>query len=173
MIWGRSNFANIEQIVVMYSDPTLDYFLIKYCPLKFVQDYIKEVYDEAEYEAIKTGRSKYDTFIRPESGTKIRMIQNSKFHNNKLPKYYNKYLNKKIIFTEIKVYYNNELLLYNKEYDIFLFRDELGTSISNRAVLYNTSLKAIIRKIIKWGLPKGSIVIISGKYKYTQKFVVK
>lgn len=165
---------NGREIPVINSSQSLDYFLIKYCPIQFVQDRMKEVYDDEYYNSIKNGTSEYDTFIRPESGTKIKMIKDSKFHNRKFFSFYNNRFNKKLVYINIEVQYNNESLWYNEDFDTFILNNELGYWTCNSADIKCKSIKAVVRKIKKWKLPKGAIVTVFGRYiGESWKFLVK
>jgi len=166
-------FNGEDELPIMNTSNTTDYFLIKYCPLKIIQERMMEVYDEEYIEAIKNGTSKYDTFVRPEPGTKLKIIKDSKYHNRKPFSILN-YYGKRVTYVTIEVRYNDELLWYNDEFDIFTFSHELGNRYNSGADLKLKSLKAIMRRIRKWKLPKGCIVDVRGRYVGEDwKFLIK
>jgi len=173
--WDKEDFRDPERkLPILNTSHTLDYFLIKYCPLRVVQDRMKEIYGIDEYNAIKTGISWFDTFVRPEAGTKVKMIQDSKYRNRKPFSAYSSLHNRKYVRVLVDVRYNSESLWYNEDYDTFLFPYELGIATCSCAVPKCKSIKAIIRKIRKWNLPKGCIVEVKGRYVgETWKFLIK
>ena len=64
------------RITLMNTPVSMDYFLIKYCPLTFVQDRLREVYPESFIEDINKGISCFDNYRR-NFGTKVKCIQES------------------------------------------------------------------------------------------------
>lgn len=162
--WGEEDFKGQRELPVMNTPQSLDYFLIKECPLRIIQRRMKDVYGPEEFQSIKDGTSHYDTFIRPTPGKKLRMVKDSKFHNRKPYSFYNSRVNKKITRVSISVYLGEESLWYNEDYDYFLLEDELGIIQSSGVILRCRSLKAILRRIKKWKLPKGCEVRVRGRY---------
>lgn len=63
-----------------------------------------------------------------------------------------------------KSYSFRDTLWYNEDYDYWVSMSELGDHTSNMYHKNINSTKAMIRQIIKWKLPKGSVVIWSGRY---------
>lgn len=53
-----------DHSIILWNTPTyFDVWLIRNCPIDFIQDRLKEQYD-SEYDEIKNGTSEYDTFKR-------------------------------------------------------------------------------------------------------------
>lgn len=163
-LWKEEDFKDQKELPIMNTSFSLDYFLIRECPLELVQKRMRYVYDSEEFQNIKDGVSRYDTFIRPTPGKKLRMIKDSKFHNRKPYSFYNSRVNKKITRVSISVYLGEKSLWYNEDYDYFLLEDELGIIQSSGVTLRCRSLKAILRRIKKWKLPKGCEVRVCGRY---------
>lgn len=142
---------------------TADYFLIKYCPLKFIQNRLSEIYNYKYIKEVLNGTSDYDKFVYPEIGkNKVKIL------------YYNKNIKINRVY-HIEVCFGSNYksnLYYNEIYDKWLFLDELGDWQGTTAYCCK-SLKALIRKIRKWKLPKGCIIgaFVGGELKY--KFIVK
>lgn len=144
-----------HEIAVMNTSLSMDYFLIKECPIDIVQNRMKEVYSKEEYEAIKNGTSKYDTFKR-NSGHHIKLLKRSVDSIWAKDKY----------TVNIELPYKEGCPMYNYEYDIWDLPYELSHGgRCSWAVLTDTkSFKALIRKIINWKLPIGTKVIIRNFY---------
>lgn len=154
----EESFKNGE-VAVMNTSYTEDYFLIKYCPLEFVQNRMKKVYNKDYYDSIKNGTSEYDRFIYPEIGTHFTVIRGKWMkHKNYLWK-----LRRKQIKFDITVKYNDSPLWYNEKLNRFLLPYELGEPTASWS--YKTyTVKALLRYLRKLKLPKGAIVTARGRY---------
>ena len=166
--WDKEDWDNIDgEKRVMNTSHTMDYFLIKHCPLQFVQDRMLEVYDKDFVQKIINETSEYDKYSR-NVGTKVKIISYPQFGNKtKLqePK-------KWFVWIEAEAFEKNEFdmtdyLHYNEDYDYWVDdeRNELGYGSSNVAHKKIKSLKAMIRQIRKWKFPKGTIVTMQGRYR--------
>lgn len=153
----KEKYPNKEyEFTVMNTPNYMDYFLIKECPLDFVQKKMKEVYEE-EYISILNGNSYYDRYYR-NVGSKVKIIKYPKFANK------TKLCEKKKWMKFIEVDYLHCGLYYNEDYDYWISLDELGYYTSNMCHKNINSTKAMIRQIKKWKLPKGSVVEWCGRY---------
>lgn len=172
--WANSTKEEIEdwlsaskEIPVMNTPTALDYFLIKYCPIKVVQDRMKEVYSTEFYESVKNGTSKYDNFVRPIGGKHVTITKKPTY--NYPHKWYNAYQHKyRNGMYSVDITYPNEyegFAEYNEDYDMFIMPYELGYCTSSGSITTKCrSVKAIINKIIKWNLPIGTKVHVMGMY---------
>lgn len=142
-----------QEIPVLNTSETIDYFLIKYCPIELIQDRMKEVYGEEYYNSVKNGTSRFDTFIKKEFnvGKHYRIIEKPKC------------LKSLAGFYDIQTDYLSTKG-YNEEKDIWILTDELGDFNSNTATIKCKSFKSICRKIMKWNFPIGTKVRIYGNY---------
>lgn len=159
-IYNRTeeSFKNGE-MAVMNTSYTEDYFLIKYCPLEFVQNRMKEVYNKDYYDSIKNGTSEYDKFVYPEIGTHFTIIRDKCMkHKDYLWKFH-----RHRIKFDITVEYKDISLWYNEELKRFLLPDELGDPTASWSSKTYT-IKALLRYIRKLKLPKGAIVTAQGRY---------
>ena len=160
----QEEIDNGYEIIVMNTPAHIDYYLIKYCPIKFVQDRMKQVYPK-HYENIVDGVSSFDNFNRdPIAGTKVKCIKESDFCKKD---FLDKRKGKKYMSDNwIEVYHSTHWLRYNEEYDYWpIYLHELMSSNSNVCHKPIKSRKALIRQIRKWRLPKGCIVTWRGVYK--------
>ena len=155
-------------IPVMNTPCAMDYFLIKYCPIELVQERMKEVYDEEDYEAIKNGTSEYDKFVRPVGGKHVKIIKKPEW--NYTYKWFNEYLGKYrrtgySVTLTYPEHIEDAFTEYNEEFDVFLLPGELGSiTVAGQVRTDCMSIKAILRKIIKWNLPIGTIVHVFGMH---------
>lgn len=162
-IWKKEDF-NGEERPVMNTSWVEDYYLIKYCPLKFVQDRLKSVYDKEYYESVLNGTSDYDTFTKEgKYGTRIRVIQ---YPANEFGKH-NKAINCGTWDVDLEEPKEYHFMTYFDKENIWAWPDELvetqGDWVSSCCMRYKT-IKAIRKAILKWKLPKGTIVKASGRY---------
>lgn len=145
---------------VMNTSTTMDYFLIKECPIKLVQDRMKSVYSEDYYNSVKNGTSDFDKFVRPEGGKHVKLIKKPRrnFHY----KWYNEYRKKRIRdkFTVDVILPDNVYSWYYEEYDHWEIPGELvhGRHFSSDATVKVGSVKALKRVVRKWNLPVGTKV---------------
>lgn len=62
--WNEDSFDGERKLPILNTSQSLDYFLIKHCPIEIVQERMKEVYGEDYVESIKNRTSEYDLFVR-------------------------------------------------------------------------------------------------------------
>lgn len=156
--WTKESMEKGEK-PVMNTPQSLDYFLIKYCPFEFVQERMREVYNEEYVNSILNGTSEYDTFKYPEIGTKFTIVR-GKFMKSK--DYLWKFRKRKIYFS-LEVEYNNYPLWYNPKINKFILPYELGIDIMSW-VEKGRTIKSLIRHLRKLKLPKGAIIEAYGRY---------
>lgn len=156
------------EIPVMNTPTVVDYFLIKYCPIKVIQDRMHEVYNEDFINSVLNGTSKYDTFKRPVAGKIFKYIIKPKFYRtfNCWNKHYKRRLHTgykiNLIFPSDDYLYTG----YNQDYDMIIYPNELGYITSSGLLFVNCkTIKALIRKLRKWGLPIGTHIEFFGMYK--------
>lgn len=159
----KENYPNEKfEFPVMNTPQYLDYFLIKYCPLEFVQNRMEEVYGWDYVKSVLNGTCEFDTYKR-DIGTKVKVIKYPLFSRNK-NKLCEKKKQMKFIYLREKIddYYLN--LWYNEDYNCWVSLNELGYYTSNMCHKNINSVKAMIRQIKKWKLPKGTVVDLAGRY---------
>lgn len=150
------------EFLVMNTSQSMDYFLIKQCPLEFVQNRMKQVYGEEYIEQVLNGISEFDNYKR-DIGTKVKIIKYPKWGNKSNlyePRYWMK-------FIEVDIYNKNDMCSfcwYNEKLDCWVENNELGYYTSSMCHKNINSVKAMIRQIRKWKLPKGSVVKWAGRY---------
>lgn len=151
--WKKEDFKNGKFLLVLPTRAVQDYFLIKYCPLQFVQDRMKQIYSEDYYNSIKNGTSKFDTFTKEgKYGTHCKVIKKPDIITKYPWGLTNWYITTDCVF-----------ITYNATYNKWLWKYELGDGISF-ACYRCKSLKSIIRHINKWKLPIGTKVKAYSKY---------
>lgn len=154
-----------------------DRWLIKNCPIQFIQDRLKYQYDE-EYEQIKNGTSSYDTYKRNGLGKNFhyKVIRKP----NWKPRYNFYYINRlgeKTCYKEsqkpwwlITVYdIKNEYPISwwaNTNHNYWTNSSEGIPFNSNMMDIKkkNLNIHSIIRMIKKWDLPDGSQVRVLNRY---------
>lgn len=154
-----------------------DIWLIKNCPIQFIQDRLKYQYDD-EYEQIKNGTSSYDTYKRNGLGKNFHYKVICKPNWN--PRYKFTYVDR---FGNDKCYKENRKPWWlitikdtktvnpvswwvNTEHNYWTCSEEGLPFNSNMMDIKrkNLNIHAIIRMIKKWNLPAGSQVKVLNRY---------
>ena len=155
-----------RSILVMNTDIVEDYYLIKYCPIKFVQDRMKHVYGEY-YENVIDNNSGFDLFNRDFiASTKVKCIKESDFCKKD---FLDKRKGRKYAcdnWIEIDTSATDYRLNYNEDYNYWsIYGRELIVGHTNVCHKPIKTRKAMIRQIRKWKLPKGCVVHWKGIYR--------
>ena len=168
--WNEENFDGVKLLPVWNTPTYLDIWLIRNCPIGFIQDRLKEQYsggwskeaftshnDDDMYHQILTFSSPYDTFQRNGSHKfNIKYSINNKFKDDNL-------------------YWWIDIMglgwWYNEKHQTWYHNDEALPISSNVARLKgNMSKRRLARIIKKWDLPKGTEICFVGNYnRYIQK----
>lgn len=155
--WREEDFDGVHERPIMNTPYTLDYFLIKYCPVKFVYDRLREVYNKGYIDAILNGTSAWDTFTKEgKYGTRCRMTKHPKDMKANRP------YKRRSWFVQLR---NDGHLEYDEKNNRWCWLDELyesGGWVSNTAHI--KTIRALKRHIRNWKLPKGTIVMAKGGY---------
>lgn len=175
--WDEDSFKDGGEHPVLNTSYTQDYFLIKNCPLKPIQDRMKQVYNKEYVESVKNGTSEFDTFIKPEKISKIKLIKKPLFY--KPSKYFWKRKGKRVrdlycVSVRLPEIWDG-YAWYDEDREQWLLPNELGRWTISDATLKCKSWKALIRKIMTWHLPKGTILNVC-HFRLTGgacKFIVK
>lgn len=178
----EEDFKDGKCVPVLMTSFVMDYFLIKNCPFDFVQESLKSSYGEEYYNSVKNGTSEYDLFTKEGkcgSGKIKRINKDSRSRFNYLYPIFRKN-GKKIkpkFFVDVYPPSKDDGLVLSLDYsykiDNFLWENELGL-LDSDCYYGCRSIKALIRKIRKWKLPKGSMVHAHGRYRRESwYFVVK
>lgn len=133
--------------VCLWNTPTyFDVWLIRNCPLDFIQDRLQEQY--GDYEAIKNHTSCFDTYTR-----------------NGSPKFSVKYLPRHIKnFRDDRLWWwvqveNNAYLDYNEDDKTWYSYEECKPYHSNTYSFYgNLGKRKLARLMKRWNLPKGTVL---------------
>ena len=136
--------------LVLWNTPTyFDIWLIRYCPISFIQDRLKQQY-AGSYDELKERRSKYDTYVRPAA------CSHFKISRDQLPKIKTKFLWWSISVPDF--YYNGETGEWHHWLEC---RDWSDSCYEIRGCL---GKRKLARLISKWGFPAGTILNVSGNY---------
>lgn len=163
---------NYGEIPLWNTDHIFDIYLIKNCPISWIQDRLKEQYgggwskkaftgNDDSYEAIKNGTSIYDTYQRngiPKPHFNITHKYNVKFKDDNINWW-------------IDVYVDEHSWDYDAVSDYWYGYDECyypkgdgWHSSACRKFKGNMNIHRIRRIISKWNLPEGAKVRFSGDY---------
>jgi len=142
----------------------IDRWLILNCPFYFVQEQLANKYGYF-YKEVLNGT---DTYSKPyiyEKSTKVK-INNEYRHRFKRSLTGSKY------WIQMGIIDSDNYWWYNEKKDRWVNEaKELYPTDTNTAH-YGKSIKAIIRKIRKWGLPKGLTLFMHGRLK-AESFIIK
>lgn len=162
---SEDDMKRVGYVPVMNTPQYLDYFLIKYCPFDFVQNRMKEVYGNEYYESVKNGTSEYDKYKEPEIGTKF-VVFRDRYMRHKDYLWRFKGRNNARKFTNpfvIDVEYDGNPLWYSENLKRFVYPNELAEGTSSFCFGGKT-VKALLRKLRRLRLPKGTFVRAYGRY---------
>lgn len=181
-IWG---------IPVWNTSTELDVWLIRNCPLDFIQDRLKEQYgggwskqaftahnDDSMYEQIKNRTSPYDTYQRNGLGKNIKVNKDVfRIYSGSTSKYHC-HCDAEVVFPDGT--FGNYMI----DGDYWRHDDELknsdcGSSSSHAHIAGRPKFKTLYRRLQKWDLPKGTKVTFSFwashkhlKHRFYDEFVV-
>lgn len=154
----EEDFKSGHEISIMSTPCSLDYFLIKHCPIKLIHDTLHRQYSEDYIRSVLEGTSKYDSFTKEgKVGTRLRM---TKWPSDMKA---NRPMGGGSWFVQLSnAGFHCD---YDEEKDRWTWPDELhATNGWTSDTAYVKTIKALKRKIIKWQLPKGTIIRAMGKY---------
>lgn len=179
----------------------LDYYIIKNCPFDYIQDRLKIMYGEDTYNGIKNGT--YDPVAeRPKScvgpGYHYNIFPVETFDNHLFNKpvancfhisIYKNHITENSDYLQFVGYNHNwcSHSIYDKNGEVkkrYRVKEQIGTwdSLFDFVIADShsedccdcKSIKALTRRIRKWGLPIGTVLIVEDpKYKITYKVVIK
>ncbi len=152
----EEDFDGEKYIPIMNTSYAVDYFLIKYCPIQFIRERMKEVYSQDYVDDILNGVSAWDTFSKEgRYGTRFKITKYPKYERSNRP------YKKPCWFIQLK----NSFISYDEGSNRWIWDYELSEPkgwTSNTAEI--KTIKALKRCIRKWKLPKGTIVQAIGGY---------
>ena len=164
--WEKYTKQEAEEIYIWNTPLYLDIYLIRYCPLDFIQDRLKEQYGEGwsktvfctsinTYDEILNRVSSYDRYVR--NG-----VKNPKFkwHN---PVYSRRNVRDFIWWVYIKDHdwsYDELANHWFHDDDVYVTK---GNWVSNCATIKGRLTKRKLARILgKWNLPKGTTLEFHG-----------
>ena len=163
--WEEEDFDGEREIPVWNTPTYLDIWLIRNCPLEFIQERLKEQYgggwsktaftehnDDDMYYKILTHTSPYDTFQRNGSHRfYVHYVLNNKFKDDDL-----------VWWIDIR----GCGWWYNEKHKMW-YHDDEALPISSSCAHYrgNISKRKLARMIKRWNLPIGTQVLFKGDYK--------
>lgn len=152
-------FSDDEEYAITNFPYKLDYYFIKYCDIPFVVERLQEQYSESEYNDVKNS----DTILQNYTYEKYKSFK--VFHKHK--GYHHIINTQKIREYMITINDpNNDVWCYNKYQ-----KNWINTSKSNNLnygysiLFFGYSIKAVIRKVKHWNLPKGLQIQVKSPYK--------
>lgn len=153
--WNEEHFSTEKSCSLpIFNTPTyVDNYLYHNCPLKFVQDWLRDRYLTLEYRKGNAPEIQDELHLPVyEPCTKVTVIQKGCKVNARRGWY--------IDIDPI----DNGFFWYNEDQDFWVLPEEIDVYSCSAAHL-KCSIRTIIRKIIKkWKLPKGIIVRVDGLY---------
>lgn len=128
----------------------VDVFLIRNCPIEFIQNRLKEQYGD-EYDCILNHTSTYDTY-NPVISTKFKVVKKPPFN----------FRNENCWTVDVNS--RDAYWRYSSEKHCWKSNFDLCYCDSSCACFKNISLRKIKRLIKKWRLPVGTTIKIRGLY---------
>ena len=168
--WEKKDFDGKKEFPVWNTPIYLDIWLIRNCPLKFIQDRLKEQYGGGWSKTTFTDHNNYDMYhqilsysspydvVRSNGSHKfsIKYKQNVKFKDDNL-------------FWFIRVI--DDGWWYNDEHNMWYHDNEaLPTNCNYAHFEGNITKRKLARLIKRWNLPKGTQIEFKGDFK---RYIVK
>lgn len=158
--WDENDFKEVDR-PVMNTPTWLDSYLIKHCPLSFVIERMKEVYDEEDYSMLeKLNLTAFPEGLQRGRKVKIETHSRSRFpiHNVPFKSSRGKAKSRKVKWwlqcDNRNYWYNDGTKVWT---DYKLYPANTNTSL-------HKSLKSLVRFLRKQYLPAGIEFIVSGRY---------
>lgn len=161
--WKEETWSEDKTHPVMNNPYYIDAYIIKNCPLDFIQEQLKDMYGN-DYELIKTGKL-YSTPYSQKTyiaGKHLKCIKKPNIKYNR-PIKGNWWIN-------VKDNFKPPYIVFHRHYDGKLegritmdWTDEFVDTVSISACTAKT-IKSAIRQIIKFRLPVGTHITITGRY---------
>lgn len=142
-------FSNSKEITLCNNPTYVDVFLIRNCPIEFIQNRLKEQYGD-EYNHILNYTSIYDTY-KPTISTKFKVVKKPSF-------------NCRGIYWSVEVNSKDAYWRYSNEKNCWKTNFDLCYCDSYDAYYNHIDLRKIKRLIKKWKLPIGTTVHFRGLY---------
>lgn len=159
--WNKEDFDGEKYLPIMNTPYSLDYFLIKHCPIKFVCDRLREVYDSEYIDSILNGTSEWDIFTKDgKYGTHFKVKQYPKFGKVNRPYKCNSWFVRLEEGCDENLWYDEDKNRWTWRYELH----ESGRWTSN--VAHIKTIGALKRMLLDWKLPKGTIVKATGRYTF-------
>lgn len=164
---------NSAEIPLWNTDHIFDIYLIKNCPVEFIQNRLKEQYGggwykeaftkhNKSYEAIKNGVSDYDMYTRnglKKPHFKINYVWNVPFKDDNLSWWIEVRVNNRFWnYDGVADYWYSYVECYYPKCDSW-------TSVCDMKYYGNMNVHRIRRLLNKWNLPEGAVVSFKGCYK--------
>lgn len=148
--------------IFLWNTPTFfDIWLIRYCPIDFIQERLKQQYASC-YTELKERRSEYDLYIRPAASKHFKVLPLSSF-----PRIRGRNLTLYIQSEDSDWMYNDE----TRKWHHWLECKEWNTNTMNaRGPITRRKLKRIISKC---GFPAGVKLRVCSNYGHVFKVVIK
>lgn len=166
--WTKEDFEESvrnsldNDVPVLNTSNTQDYFLIKHCPITVVQNRMIGCYGKEYVDSVKNGTSVFDTFVRPAKISRIRLVHKPKFYEPSRYFRNNRWIQDKYsVSVKLPDGYEDGYAWYNEDYNQWLLPNELGYLTISSAILKCKTWKALIRQIRKWHLPVGSKIRVN------------
>lgn len=144
-----NGFSNSKEIPLCNNPDYVDVFLIRNCPIEFIQNRLKEQYGD-EYDCILNYTSMYDTY-KPTISTKFKVIKKP-------------FSNIRGVYWSAEVNSKDAYWRYSEAKHCWKTNFDLCYCDSNYAFYKHIDLRKIRRLIKKWKLPVGTTIHFSGIY---------
>lgn len=151
--WAAEFIKRNETVnIPMWVTPTyFDIWLIRNCPIDFIQERLKDVYGD-DYDKIKNHTSAYDTYVR-NVGAHYSVSQT---------KYKYRFKDDQLVW-----WISADRMCYNKHTDEWkdMYLEPSPYTSSHCIIRCNLTKSKLTRMVKKWKLPVGTKLHFSGDYK--------
>ena len=158
--WEKDSFKKGE-LPIFNSPGIFDNYLFHNCDLPFIQDWLKDRYEDKSdhFKGLSNEITQIPMLPKIVPCSHVSILKKGR---GTMPyKIRNNFTNRNFGFWNVDIENKEGSLWYNEEYDFWTLPEESDIITSSCAHFKNKSIKTIIRKIInKWKLPKGCEITI-------------
>lgn len=167
--WEENDFNDNKERPIFSAPCYVDAYVIRNCPLQFMQDEMKLHYGgynpnfgeyANSYNKIKAG----ELYAKPSTDLTYEVGRHFKCVKHPFDRYRDTPFLSKTWFVDVEIPDGMGFMWYHKDTDTWDFCDEYVISEWTSSNAFAKSIKSLKRRIIKWKLPIGTKIRVTGRY---------
>lgn len=157
--WEENDFKDNKERPIFSAPYYVDAHVIRNCPLQFMQNEMKLHYGDS-YDEIKKNK----LYTTPKTNMTYEIGKHFKCVKHPFDRYRNIPFLSKTWFVDVEPPEELGFMWYHKDTNTWDLCDEYVISEWSSSNAFATSIKSIKRHIIKWKLPVGTKIKVTGRY---------